>query len=220
MFAMKPNDVNLSQYNDVVETYHGESDRAAAVLAGSFVEHYLASYLKEYLVRDSETDALFEGFGPLATFSQRISMGAALGLFDSNTRRELRAIKEIRNHFAHHPASASFGDSLLDKHFARLHVTNDPAFNVGGDGPLKDRKLIFLFSISFIVTAIGQVLWKRRHATPGVEHNFDSLSHSPNVSVELTSIDQIAMCQSNVLEVNRINADRSLARMNKSTRRV
>jgi DNA-binding MltR family transcriptional regulator len=148
---MKPLDVNLGQYNDVVELYHNESDRAAAILAGSFVEHHLAVLLKAFLIEDSEVDDLFHGFGPLSTFAQRISMAAAIGIIDKENRDELRAIKEIRNHFAHHPLQASFADQLLDKHFNRLSATHDPAFNVHGDGPLQDRKLVSVVPNSAVV---------------------------------------------------------------------
>ena len=71
---MKPQNVNIFHYNDFVKMYNGESDRAAAILAGSFLEHFLANCLKECFIDDKDVDDLFDGFGPLSTFSQRISI--------------------------------------------------------------------------------------------------------------------------------------------------
>src|SRR2546429_704647 len=118
---VKPTKIDLNDYQKLFETYHSESDRAAALLSGSFVEHYLAEYLNTcYLVKDPDIDDLFHGFGPMATFSQRISIAHAVGAIDKGTMDELRALKEIRNHFAHHPRDAKFSDSVLDKYFNKL----------------------------------------------------------------------------------------------------
>ena len=38
---MKPTEVDISDYNKVVGMFHEETDRAAAVLAGSFLESQL-----------------------------------------------------------------------------------------------------------------------------------------------------------------------------------
>jgi len=65
------------------------------------------------LVEDPDIDDLFHGFGPLATFAQRISIAYALGAIDKGTMDELRALKEIRNHFAHHPMDAKFENPTL-----------------------------------------------------------------------------------------------------------
>ena len=68
---MKPNDLNIIDYQNVVKAFHDETDRAAAVLAGSFMESYLAKYLRSYMVDDPKVDQLFDGFGPFADFKKR-----------------------------------------------------------------------------------------------------------------------------------------------------
>ena len=65
---MKPEPVNLLDYQNIVETYHKGSDRAAIVLAGSFVEHFLAAYLQHFMLNDDSITNLFAGFGPFASF--------------------------------------------------------------------------------------------------------------------------------------------------------
>jgi hypothetical protein len=50
-----PEPVTLNDYQSIVADYHSESDRAAIVLAGSFVEHCLANYLKHFMIQDEST---------------------------------------------------------------------------------------------------------------------------------------------------------------------
>ena len=44
---------------------------------------------------------LFDGYGPIASFSAQIDLAYALGLIDKDIFDELKVIKEIRNEFAH-----------------------------------------------------------------------------------------------------------------------
>lgn len=95
-------------YNKMVDTYVSESDRAAAVLGGSFVDVMLEDVLKAFMVRDRKVADLFSGDRPLATFSAKISIAYALGMLPSNMHGDLDKIRKIRNHFAHHPDATSF----------------------------------------------------------------------------------------------------------------
>ena len=168
---VKPTKIDLNDYQKLVETYHSESDRAAALLAGSFVEHYLAEYLKTcYLVKDPDIDDLFHGFGPMATFSQRISIAHAVGAIDKGTMDELRALKEIRNHFAHHPRDAKFSDSVLDKYFNKLGPAKNPAFDASGNGPLTDRRLIYLFTVSWFVMQVHNAMLAKGKPVPEINN--------------------------------------------------
>lgn len=46
-------------------------------------------------------DSIFEGTGPLSTFSGRILVATALGLLEASDATELKKLKNIRNKFAH-----------------------------------------------------------------------------------------------------------------------
>jgi hypothetical protein len=155
---MKPLEVNLNDYQQLVEIYHAESDRAAAVLAGSFIEHYLAAFIKRFLVKDSDIDQLFHGFGPMASFSQRIYVAYAFRIIDRQARDDLIAIKDIRNHFAHNPKAATFADPALDKHFKKFGLPRSPVFTGPGKPSLTDRQLIYLFSISWLAGQFHNVI--------------------------------------------------------------
>ncbi|MGP9677415.1 hypothetical protein ACT3TC_02040 [Halomonas sp. AOP27-A1-41] len=108
---MKPKDLKLINYNSMVEVFHSESDRGAAVLAGSYTENVLGKYLAYKTIDKCSEKELFGSNGPLSTFSQRILISEAFGLVSKNTAETLHYIRKVRNYFAHHPLDASFDSS-------------------------------------------------------------------------------------------------------------
>ncbi len=106
---MNPND----QMN-MVDSYHKESDRAAAILAASFLDAYLAQFLKKFMVNDQKVcDELLNGFGPLSTFSARRECAYAFGHIDEKRRNDIKYITKIRNKFAHNFEMNSFSDTPI-----------------------------------------------------------------------------------------------------------
>jgi hypothetical protein len=165
---MKPESVNIGDYQKLVESYHGESERAAIVLAGSFVEHYIANFIKHFMVDDPAVEEWFSGFGPFASFDQRISTAYAFRLVPPWMRKDLNLIKKIRNHFAHSPRLTSSDDPKAASMFLELSTAKDPAFNASGDGrPLTDKKLIYLFAVArFVVYAHNAMIQHPRDKGP------------------------------------------------------
>lgn len=53
---------------------------------------------------------VFEGTGPLSTFSSKISLCRALGLFGEEVRHDLQILRKIRNDFAHSPQQLHLSD--------------------------------------------------------------------------------------------------------------
>ena len=98
---------HMAGYSSIVDRFHAESDRAAAVLGGAALDHYLAEALKGFLVSDEETNELFGKYGPLSTFAARIDMAFALGLISADLKGDFNFIRRIRNHFAHHVGEAT-----------------------------------------------------------------------------------------------------------------
>jgi hypothetical protein len=103
-----------------------ETDRHAAILAGSLIEDALTQAIEGCFVPLSNTKrvGLFEGFGPLATFAAKIEIGHALGLFGNETRLDLHRIKSIRNKFAHVLTPLTFASPEVAKNcsFGALDV--------------------------------------------------------------------------------------------------
>lgn len=89
------------------------ADRAAAIVGGTLVEAALeAAILSKFVPLDpkEERGDLFDGDknGPLATFSARIRLGYAVGLYGPLTKEELECIKAVRNAFAHGALTLDF----------------------------------------------------------------------------------------------------------------
>jgi hypothetical protein len=80
-----------------------QSDRAAGIIGGAIVEHYLqmAVLTRFRRLSNSKKEDLFDGKGPLATFSAKISIGYALNIYGEKTLGDLNKLNWIRNRFAH-----------------------------------------------------------------------------------------------------------------------
>jgi hypothetical protein len=91
-----------------------QDHRAIAIMAAAFLEYTLGLALSARLreMDPSEQSSVFDnqGHGALATFSQKIWMGFALGLYLTETRSDLNRIKDVRNRFAHTPEHVDFSD--------------------------------------------------------------------------------------------------------------
>jgi len=69
-------------------------------------------------------DKLFEGVGPLRTFSAKIDIAYSMGLISAGVRRDLHAMREIRNEFAHSDGILSFNHEAIDKLTPKLSAPN------------------------------------------------------------------------------------------------
>jgi hypothetical protein len=136
----------LVRYGHFIERYRQETDRAAAVLAGSYVDSLLGRVLVRYLVDDVEKIHSFStGYGPLASFSARIDLLYLQGLLPARNHRDLHAIRRIRNHVAHHEGETSFDASPVRDWVAQLSIKD----SLPGDYPNRHTFLI----------AIGELAW-------------------------------------------------------------
>ncbi len=97
-FAKRP--PTLEESEAMEKEFYGESDRACGVLHASWVEQVLETAIRRRL-RPNLSNRMFDFEGPLGTFSAKIMMGYALGLFGSKTNHDLLLIRTIRNEFAH-----------------------------------------------------------------------------------------------------------------------
>ena len=79
--------------------------RALVILASAKIDTQLREVLEGFLwpkagtVKDS--DELFDGDGPLSTFSSRIKMALRLGIIDESFANALDKLRDIRNKAAH-----------------------------------------------------------------------------------------------------------------------
>jgi hypothetical protein len=78
------------------------SDRTVAIVWGAYVERGLEILLASRMTLTATLrKQVFGREGPLASFSAKIIVAHALGLIDSDTKRNADYVREIRNAFAH-----------------------------------------------------------------------------------------------------------------------
>jgi DNA-binding MltR family transcriptional regulator len=131
--------------------YKEESDRAVAILAASFLETFLGQFLKEFMIDDQQVfNDLFNGYGPLATFSARTKCAYAFGYIDEETRNNLNYIRKIRNEFAHNHELNSFADSPIPDLCKNLSTVTKNA-------TLRD---LYLFAVALTVGKLHQKIEK------------------------------------------------------------
>ena len=163
--------VSITNYSKIVRLYHGESDRAAALLAGSFMESFLEKFLKAYMIDDPIVEKLFIGYNPLSTFAARIACGYAFGLISPGIKHDLTYIKKVRNHFAHHPAETSFEVSPIREWCANLSIAKPMQDQNGMDCTVKDARLQFLFTVSMTVALLHNGMVAKKKKSESDENN-------------------------------------------------
>jgi hypothetical protein len=159
--------LNINDYHDVVDHYHGESDRAAIVMAGSFAESYLGTYIREFMVnRDDANDDIARMFesGPLSAWANRIRIAYAFGLIPPDIRDDLHHLKQIRNLFAHSPKPIQVGREDVQTHLKKLstwklvHSEEAPAETRDND------RMVYLFAVGMFVVFAIQTIKKKQVA--------------------------------------------------------
>ena len=112
---------DIENDREIVRAIDGHDDRAAAILAGAYLEDRLLATIKTRLVSDGKAlKRFFTGIGPLVTFSAKIDLSYLLGIFDPKTTEILHIVRSIRNEFAHNLSPISFSTPVIAKLCNRL----------------------------------------------------------------------------------------------------
>ena len=158
---MKRQTLDLNDYQSLVTAYHGESDRSAIVLAGSFAEHYLATYIRHFMIDDPSVERLFE-VGPLSSFDSRINLAYAFRLISEGHRDDLRLVKDIRNRFAHSPQLIDLQRADIKAMVHKLSMYHTLHSQPVPPEVQRSERDIYLYSIGMFVVfahnAIAQVI--------------------------------------------------------------
>ena len=98
---------------DVLNMAFDFPDWPTVLMIGTFLELLLERAIStrfepEQPLSKERQQELFAGYGPLASFSAKISVGYALGLIPKSARDDLNIIKSIRNDAAHRIRNFSF----------------------------------------------------------------------------------------------------------------
>jgi hypothetical protein len=110
---------------DLVATFHKlaqHADTAYVLFTATALEDMLETAMLAKMRDLSNTvhSELFKGYGPLASFSAKIETSYALKLIGDDLIGDFRAIKAIRNAFAHPREVTHFNSPHLTKHAQKL----------------------------------------------------------------------------------------------------
>ncbi len=115
------------------ELYFSGSDRATAVMFGSFVEANLERFLASRMRSDlnsKDRKMLFEYEGAVGTFSSKIVMAYALKLIGPATRFDLDLIRQLRNEFAHSRMTFGFMTPEIKAVCDQFKIVDMPQSNI------------------------------------------------------------------------------------------
>lgn len=115
-------DIGAARLRSTFSAARSEADRSAAILMFALAEDLMLSGLQQHLRGDVKGGwaEVSSGNGLLATANDRITLLALLGWMEPVVYSDLRALKSIRNLFAHHPAAIGFDDDKAKSYIATL----------------------------------------------------------------------------------------------------
>jgi hypothetical protein len=161
--------------NEVFHEALTQDDRTAAIILGSVLELTLQEAIQGRFttISNSVLENIFDGNGPLATFSAKIDVGFAMGIFGPQTRNDLHSIRWIRNRFAHDMAPLTFETPDISNRTTQIK-TAVPGSEEQRQGISRSR-IIFgqsalLISMSLLLT-LPKVVERQDIAVPGFEPN-------------------------------------------------
>lgn len=141
---MLPEHLNLANYNTIVEQFHkNESDRAAAILAASYLEQALKEFIQICIAMDAEkaADMLLNTNNSVHNFSAMINFAYKCEWISNGQYKDLNTIRLIRNEFAHKPDKNDFSqipDESRFKDYSRIYDA-------------ENKRLQYLMTISMTV---------------------------------------------------------------------
>lgn len=91
------------EFQTMLDLLAQDGHAAHAIWVASRLEESVGELIRLYMPNLSNRlrERLFKGYGPLSSFSAKIDIAYALDLIPEGLRRDLHAIRDIRNEFAH-----------------------------------------------------------------------------------------------------------------------
>ena len=106
---------NLKEVMPFLDSLSQESARGKVLISCSFTDEQLRELISVFLVEDSDSGQLLEGFNaPLSTFSTRTIAAHCLGLITDTERDDCDTFRRIRNEFAHNHKAAFTDTKIID----------------------------------------------------------------------------------------------------------
>jgi mannitol repressor len=169
----EPLSLDVFAFNEFVVRYHNETDRAAAVLAGGYLDSFLEGALRSVLVSGYRVDKLFDGQGPLRSLGSKISVAYGLGLATEALARDMDLVRKIRNHFAHHIWEATFEIPPVSDWCKQITVVDNAVDQATGErvkdsNPARVRYLLAVGMSTMLIAHSPKVPVRFREVTTGI----------------------------------------------------
>ena len=154
---LRADDDHLKELKSFLSEFHKESERGAALLAGSMIDDRLAEVLRAFLVGGKASKALLEGFNaPLGTFAARTAACASMGLISEREFKEIETIRSIRNEFGHKLA-VTFESQKVAALCANLTMSIDGMVPPGKiPSPTAPRNKFITAAVSVIIHLVNR----------------------------------------------------------------
>jgi hypothetical protein len=135
--------------------FNRESDRGAALIAGSRFDEVLKAIPLAYLRASETARELLEGYNaPLGTFSARASACHTLGLIEDHEFEEITLIRRVRNEFGHKWKDISFESQKVKDLILRLPWLGPQDYESGSTPKARFN--------AAVVILLTDLLWRER----------------------------------------------------------
>jgi hypothetical protein len=116
-----------AEVNALMKEIKTDGPRGAAMVAAAIIDDVLVGAIRYKFVtlKKDEDEALFGPDRPLGSFSSRIKVAYALGIYGPKTQHDLETLREIRNAFAHGRRQLSFETKEVAEMCKGLHCIKD-----------------------------------------------------------------------------------------------
>ena len=111
---------NLSeQFSALIGNIRKRTHAQYAVIGAAIIEEQLFEMLltKMRPLSRKMKERLFDGYGPLSTFSAKIDLSYALQILSKSNYDDLMVVRKIRNEFAHSIEFVNFDSPEIRAHF-------------------------------------------------------------------------------------------------------
>jgi DNA-binding MltR family transcriptional regulator len=137
------------------------SDRAVAIIAAAILERHITAAIKRrWRTAPNTSSSMLATEGPLGNFGPKVDLVYLMGLISAEAHADLKAIKKIRNKFAHYLDVDDFESQAIKSLSQNLtHFENFVLKDDERSGPNPPRKLFYVVGTdAYIQTAKGRYI--------------------------------------------------------------
>ncbi|QOF76074.1 MltR family transcriptional regulator [Variovorax sp. 38R] len=147
--------MNPESVQRLLGTVDSADDRTCALVLAANLDNRLRELLIAHFlpVDGSKKEEIFEGNGPLSTFSSRITVANLCGLLSEAEHHDLNLIRKIRNFFAHEEENLNFASQKISSRCKSLRLGQELHADHpnSDDGNIKGLFRLVAFSLTFLL---------------------------------------------------------------------